>query len=139
MAKKKVQEDAGSPRRGPKPSKNGILAKVQFVETQLAGKGITRLEAVKRLMKKFPEISESYARAIIFSRCTGMSFVAVRAKKGSKSGAGEAPAKDVSPKKKTVTSAKASAKAPPKRVPSTRKKKSVAPADEEGFVTDFGV
>lgn len=128
-----------TPKRGPKPSRDGIQAKVDFVEHQLAGKGLNRLQAVQRLMKKFPSTSEKYARAIIFSRCVGMDFVPIR----------QATAKQIVPPKASVkapkkvakpTVPKSASKPAVQRHPTVKRKKTEhLKADDDGFVTDFGV
>ena len=64
--------------KGPKPSKTGLNAKVDYVRNQLVGSGITRDEAIQKLLKKFPGTSPSYARSIVYSRCAGLDFTPVR-------------------------------------------------------------
>lgn len=125
-------------RKGPVPSKTGITAKMDFVRTQLAGKGLTRGQAVERLIKKYPDTSESYARSIIYSRCVGLDFVGVRNRNGSaskKAPAKKAPAKTPVKAPAKAPAKKAPAKAPVKKAPSKKVKE--MDDDDGGILTDF--
>ncbi len=115
--------------KGPKPTKSGINAKVDYVREELAGTGITREEAIQKLIKKFPGTKPTYAKSIVYSRCAGLDFKPVRKrgafvleeepKPSKKSTKKAAPP----PKKKTAPVGEAPVPPKSKKKLSTKKKK----------------
>lgn len=49
-------------------SKDGTIAKENFIKTNFIDKGKTKVEAVAGLIKKYPDIALNYAKTIVYQR-----------------------------------------------------------------------
>ena len=117
--------------KGPVPRADGLKGKLFWAEKNLSKKGLTRAQAIGKLQKQFPEMSDSYARSFIYSRCSHLEFKDVR--NIDRGGTKKAPTK-------TNTSKKPSKEIPPaktKKGAKPSKKKEEAPEDDLGI--DLGV
>lgn len=134
MAAKKKSAKASKTKskesKGRTPRKGGLHDKIDWVDAQFAEKGKTRPEAVEGLLTKYPEMSENYARTIVYSQMREYTFTPARRKSAAKPAAKKSSASKSTSAKKG-TSKKASAKK------KTTSKKKARPMDERDEFDDF--
>ena len=115
--------------KGRSPRKGGLHDKMAWVDAQFCSKGKTRPEAVQGLLKKYPEMSENYARTIVYSQMNEYTFVPARERKA----ASKKKAAPASASKKTTSESNSKDKAASKKSKSSKKSTKSAPADDDDF------
>lgn len=68
VAKKSSKKTTEEPKAKGRPSiKNGLQDKMDWVDRMYVAKGKTRPEAIEGLLEKYPDITENYAKTIVYS------------------------------------------------------------------------
>lgn len=141
LKKKPVKaQKAARPEKGGKRvvSKDGLVAKIKFLEVNFVNKGRTRSDAVKGLTERYPDMSINYARTIVYSQMKEYDWAASepKAKKKKSISKKAAPTKS----KKAAVSSK---KNKPTKGGKSKKKKieedddDFAYEDEEEYEDDY--
>ena len=112
---KKPAAKKAAPKVERKPRTNGLQAKIEWLEAQAVAKGKSRSQAIEMLLTKYPEMSENYARTIVYSQMKDYDWT----KSERKTAAPKAP------------KAKAATKAKPAATKKSVKKSAPAPAEAE--------
>lgn len=117
--------------KGRTPRKGGLHDKIAWVNAQFCAKGKTRPEAAQGLLKKYPDMSENYARTIVYSQMSEYTFVAARGK-GKAATSKKKAASSTSKKSTSSKSSKGKGKDESSKKSSSSKKKSTKPAPANG-------
>lgn len=119
---------AATTAKGRTPRKGGLHEKIEFVNSNFVAKGLTRPDAVQGLLKKYPDMSENYARTIVYSQMKEYKFESARGKAAPKAKASKASSKTAPAKKSTSKKSSKKTSAKPKKA---------APVDEADDFDDF--